>query len=379
MTTRKASTATIREPIALGERHLHHDHHHNDVGTCSCFIVPKKVLERFANDNKLSTQQRQYFADAAKLEDEWRKTRAQAAKLVEMNRAMLPTGMTAASIATAAPPTLLVFDCQHGIALPGVPIPNPDASSDPSAKRAFKETKGVVDFYQQVFGRNSLDNAGLTLISSIHFSVNYNNAGWNGTQMSYGDGDGNIFIDFTKSNDVIGHELTHGITQFTAAFAYKNQSGGLNESMSDVFGSMFRQWSANQTVSAADWLIGKEIVGPGAAARGFTCLRDMSNPAAKHCLAPQPTHFSQYQNGMDPHDASGFPNLAFYKAATAIGGKSWEKTGKIWYQALTGFAPSPNMKMSVFANRTRTLAGSLFPADPTIKAAVDAAWKAVGL
>ena len=197
--------------------------------------------------------------------------------------------------------------------------------------------------------------------------------------MLYGDGDGNIFVDFTKSNDVIGHELTHGITQYTSGFAYKNQAGGLNESMSDVFGSMYRQWSANQTVATADWLIGKEIIGPGAAAKGYTCLRDMANPAAKHCLAPQPTKFSQYQNGMDPHDASGIPNLAFYKAAKVIGGKSWETTGRIWYQALTGFAPSPNIKMSVFANRTRTLAGSLFPGNASIKTAVDAAWKAVGL
>ena len=361
-------TGSVGESLSMGG---------HDPGTCSCFIVPKRVLERFAKDKKLSAEQRRYFADAAKLEDEWRKTRAQRAKLSNLTRSTLPVGMTAAAVAAA--PNVLVFDCQHGTGLPGVPIANPGSSSDLSAKRAFSETKGVVAFYKSVFGRNSLDNAGLTLISSIHFSINYNNAGWNGNQMSYGDGDGNIFIDFTKSNDVIGHELTHGVTQYTSAFAYKNQAGGLNESMSDVFGSMYRQWSASQTVSGADWLIGKDIVGPGAKARGFTCLRDMSNPAASHCLAPQPTKFSQYQDGMDPHDASGIPNFAFYKAATAIGGKSWEKAGKIWYQALTGFTPNPNMKMIVFANRTRTLAGSLFPADATIRTAVDKAWKAVGL
>lgn len=348
-------------------------------GTCSCFIVPKKVLERFANDNNLSAQQRRYFADAVKLEDQWRKTRAQAAKLQKEARSVLPTGLTAMAMAAAAPPTLLVFDCKNGTALPGVPVPSPATSTDLSAKRAFTETKGVVDFFQNVFGRNSLDNAGLTLISSVHYSVNYNNAGWNGNQMSYGDGDGNIFVDFTKSNDVVAHELTHGITQYTSGFVYQNQPGGLNESMSDVFGSMYRQWSANQTVTAADWLIGKDIVGPGAKASGFTCLRDMSNPAGNHCLAPQITNFSQFQNGMDPHDSSGVPNLAFYKAATAIGGKSWVKAGKIWYEALAGFAPNPNMKMSAFANRTRTLAGALFPADPSVKNAVDQAWTAVGL
>jgi Zn-dependent metalloprotease len=351
--------------------------HGGPCAVCTCFIVPQRVLERFARDRKLTAEQRRYFSDAVKLEQDWRSARVATAKVATLSRSILPTGMSA--VAAAAPPSILVFDCKHGTTLPGSPIANPGASADASAKRAFDETTAVVNFYQTVFGRNSLDDAGMTLLSSIHFSVNYNNAGWTGSQMRYGDGDGNIFIDFTRSNDVIGHELTHGVTQFTADFAYRNQAGGLNESMSDVFGSMFRQWQANQTVSAADWLIGKEIMGPGAIARGFTCLRDMSNPAASHCVAPQPTKFSQYRAGMDPHDSSGIPNFAFYKAATAIGGRSWEKTGKIWYQALTGFAPSPNMKMKVFANRTRRLAGTLFSAEPAIKRAVDKAWKDVGL
>jgi Zn-dependent metalloprotease len=351
--------------------------HDKRSDACTCFIIPQRVLERFAKDKKLTAEQRQYFVDAAKLERDWRAARVATAKLAIRSRAILPTAVSA--LAAVAPPSILVFDCGHGTTLPGNPIANPGASTDASAKRTFNETTAVVNFYQTLFGRNSLDNAGMTLLSSIHFSVNYNNAGWTGSQMKYGDGDGNIFIDFTKSNDVIGHELTHGVTQFTASFAYRNQAGGLNESMSDVFGSMFRQWEANQTVSAADWLIGKEIMGPGAIARGFTCLRDMSNPAASHCVAPQPTKFSQYRNGMDPHESSGIPNFAFYKAAMAIGGKSWEKAGKIWYQALTGFAPNPNMKMNAFANRTRTLAGTLFPAEPAVKIAINKAWTAVGL
>ena len=351
--------------------------HGKPFGTCACFIIPEQVLERFAKDKKLTAEQRQYFVDAAKLEQDWRKARVSTAKLANLSRSILPTGMSA--LAAAGPPSVLVFDCQHGTTLPGSPIANPGASTDASVKQAFNETTAVADFYQSLFGRNSLDDAGMTLLSSIHFSVNYNNAGWNGSQMKYGDGDGNIFIDFTRSNDVIGHELTHGVTQFTSGFAYSNQAGGLNESMSDVFGSMFRQWRAKQAVTAADWLIGKDIMGPGAIARGFTCLRDMANPAASHCVAPQPTKFSQYHNGMDPHDSSGIPNFAFYKAAMAIGGKSWEKAGKIWYQALTGFAPSPNMKMKVFANRTRTIAGTMFPTEPSIKTAIDKAWTAVGL
>jgi Zn-dependent metalloprotease len=357
----------------------HRDHLEPDLHRfgCQCFIVPPDVLERYANDKKLSAEERKSFADTAQFEKEWRKARVALAKLSRSAKSILPTAL--ATGAAAAPPAIMVNDCAHGNTLPGTPVPNPGTSPDATAKRAFVETTAVANFYQTLFGRNSVDNAGKALLSSIHYSVNFNNAFWNGSQMTYGDGDGNIFIDFTNSNDVIGHELTHGVTQFSAGLAYANQAGGLNESISDVFGSMFRQWRASQDVTKADWLIGKDIMGPGAIAKGFTCLRDMANPAAKHCLAPQPTKFSQYQDGMDPHYSSGIPNFAFYKAAIAIGGKSWEKAGKIWYQSLTGFAPSPNMKMSVFANRTRALAASLFPTEPAVKTAVDKAWTAVGL
>jgi Zn-dependent metalloprotease len=354
-----------------------HDQTHGHGAGCCCFIIPVKVLKRFAKDTKLPSKTRKAFADAAKYEEEWRKLRIARVEHTLAVRAILPTGMTAA--AAARPPAVTVFDCHNGTTLPGSPVPNPGASPDGSAKRAFVEATAVADFYQQAFGRNSVDNSGMTLVSSVNYSVDYNNAFWNGSQMVYGDGDGKIFIDFTKSNDVIGHELTHGVTQYSAGLSYTNQAGGLNESISDVFGSMFRQWQASQDVNQADWLIGSEIMGPGARARGFTCLRDMSNPAANHCLSPQPTKFSQYRDGMDPHDSSGIPNFAFYKAAKAIGGKSWEKAGKIWYQALTGFPPSPNMKMRMFANRTRNLAASLFAGNVAIKTAVDQAWRAVGL
>jgi Zn-dependent metalloprotease len=342
--------------------------------SCQCFIIPKDVLDRFAKDTNLSDTERKHFADASRFEKEWRKARAVNAKLAVSANTMLISGFQA-----VFPPPVLVSDCNHGTTLPGIPVANPGNSPDGTAKRAFDETKAVADFYKQIFGRNSLDNNGKTLLSSIHFGVSYNNAFWNGNQMTYGDGDGNIFVDFTKSNDVIAHELTHGVTQFTAQLAYTNQAGGLNESMSDVFGSMFRQWRGNQTVNQADWLIGKGIMGPGAIAAGFTCLRDMANPAAAHCLAPQPTQFAQYRDGMDPHESSGIPNFAFYKAAKAYGGKSWEKVGKVWYKALAGYRPSPNLRMLSFANRTRRQARLLFPGDLALYNAINAAWKAVGL
>jgi Zn-dependent metalloprotease len=348
---------------------------HNNC-ECPCFIIPVKVLKKFSRDQELSESARKVFADAARFEKEWRKAREVRLEVLLSAKKMLVSGLTTAS---ALPPVISLFDCRHHNVLPGVSVPNPSASLDSTCKRAFAETTAVSKFYQSVFGRNSIDDAGMAMISSIHYSVNYNNAFWNGSQMTYGDGDGNIFIDFTKGNDVICHELTHGVTQNTLGLTYQDQPGGLNESISDVFGSMFRQWEAKQDVNHADWLIGKDIMGPGAISRGFTCLRDMSNPAAIHCLSPQPTKFSQYRNGMDPHDSSGIPNFAFYKAAMSIGGNSWEIAGKIWYKAISGFGSTPNLTMKQFANRTRTLAGSLFASKPTVKAAVNKAWKDVGL
>lgn len=341
---------------------------------CTCFIIPHDVLEKLSKDKTLSTEARKNFADTAQLETHWRKMRS----LTTPASALAAESLSIKTVLTKKP-AITVYDCAKGTSLPGTPIPKPATSSDITAQRAAEETTAVADFYQTVFGRNSVNNLGMTLQSSIHYGVKYNNAFWNGNQMTYGDGDGNIFVDFTQGNDVICHELTHGVTQYTLQLSYTNEAGGLNESISDVFGSMFRQWRANQDAAHADWLIGKNIMGPGAIAKGFTCLRDLSNPAAKHCLAAQPIHYKDYRPGMDPHYSSGIPNFAFYKMAVAIGGKSWEKAGKIWYHAVTNSGAKPNLKMKTFANTTRRLAKSLFPQDTNVFKAVDKAWSDVGL
>jgi Zn-dependent metalloprotease len=343
---------------------------------CICHIVPEKVLKRLEGDRSFSLEQRKNFADTMKIDVELRKLRTQAGKLT---RVASLVGASNVRAVVAAAPAITVYDCNHGQTLPGGLVTNPAGSADATAKRAFVETTGVAAFYSQVFGRNSIDGAGMGMISSIHYGTDYNNAFWNGSQMTYGDGDGAVFVDFTNGNDVIGHELTHGVTQHSLQLNYTNEAGGLNESLSDCFGSMFRQWQAKQNVNQADWLIGKDIMGPDALQKGLTCLRDMANPAAKHCLAPQPTKYSQYMPGMDPHESSGIPNLAFYTIAMAVGGNSWDKVGQIWYKSMTGFGPSPNMKMKAFANRTRAVAAQLNPGNAALAGAVDAGWKKVGL
>jgi Zn-dependent metalloprotease len=248
-----------------------------------------------------------------------------------------------------------------------------------TAKRAFDTTHAVIDFYRECFGRNSVDDAGMTLMSSIHYGVRYDNAFWNGSQMTYGDGDGQVFTDFTKSDDVIGHELTHGVTQFTAGLDYSDEPGALNESVSDVFGAMFHQWRRKQTVAQADWLVGPGVLGPVALQKGYTCLRDLAAPGSPHCLSPQPSHYRDYVPQGDPHANSGIPNHAFYLAATTIGGQAWEKAGKVWYAALTSDKARPSTNFGEFAALTRAAAKSLFPRDTNVYRGVDEAWTRVGI
>lgn len=342
--------------------------------SCICFIVPRDVLTRLSQDSALPADVRKGLFDTAQVSHEIRNLRSQAARLTSVTVAH-----AGAFVDLASSPMVTVYDCKHTQTLPGTPVPNPEGAADPTAKRTFDETTNVAKFYKDLFDRNSIDNHGMTMMSSDHFGIRYNNAMWTGSQMVYGDGDDSIFIDFTNGDDVIGHELTHGVTQYSLQLAYSDEAGGLNESMSDCFGSMFRQWEKQQDVNSADWLIGYDIMGPTAKARGFTCLRDMANPAAQHCLAPQPTQYSQITPGMDPHYSSGPPNLAFCTACKTFGGRSWERIGQVWYHSLTAFGPTPNMGMKQFADRTRQVAHTMFSGDPAVAAAVDQGWKHVGL
>ena len=202
--------------------------------SCTCFVVPKSVLERFANDKTLGADVRRAAFESSLLSDLLRQSRAQHGQFISASQTI---GAHLEDQDLAEAPESVVFDCRHTQTLPGRSVPNPGASSDASAKRAFSQAAQVAEFYQTLFKRNSVDNAGATLVSSVHFGRKYDNAMWNGTQMVYGDGDNKIFTDFTGGNDVIGHELTHGVTQYTLQLDYTDDAGGLNESLSDCFGS----------------------------------------------------------------------------------------------------------------------------------------------
>gem|GEM_PF-409252 len=223
---------------------------------------------------------------------------------------------------------------------------------DKSPVSAHYNADKVIGFYKNLFNRNSIDNNGMTIESHTHFDSNYNNAFWLGNviidgigvsgSMFYGDGDGQKFTYLSGDLDVVGHEMTHGVIEYTANLAYHNQSGALNESMADVFGVLIATYDkynveggGNWTFDAADWVVGDDIYTPNTPG---DALRSLAEPT----LYGQPAHMTEYYELADTkaedwggvHINSGIPNKAAYNIASNIG---MEKTAKIYYRALTEY------------------------------------------
>ena len=121
-----------------------------------------------------------------------------------------------------------VYDCRESTDTTSATVARTEdgpPSSDSSANRAFDGLGTTRKFYKEVFNRNSIDDEGLRLDAFVHFDRELNNAFWDGSKMLFGDGDGRVFTDLTKSLDVIGHELAHGVTQYTAGLEYRAQPG----------------------------------------------------------------------------------------------------------------------------------------------------------
>lgn len=257
--------------------------------------------------------------------------------------------------------------------------------ADVAVNQAYDGLGDTFTFYFKAYQRNSIDNAGMPLIASVHYGRDYDNAFWDGQQMVFGDGDNVIFTGFTGSTDVIGHELTHGVTGSEANLIYHGQSGALNESISDVFGSMVKQYKLNQKAEEADWLIGAGILAKGIQGKA---LRSMKQPGTayddpKLGKDPQPADMAHYvKTGNDNggvHINSGIPNRAFCLTALALGGHSWDKAGQIWYDSLVDHNLKQNASFATFANLTIHKAGTRYGAGSTEQKAVRDSWAKVGV
>jgi Zn-dependent metalloprotease len=236
-------------------------------------------------------------------------------------------------------------------------------------------------FFADLFGRNSIDDEGMPLRAVTHFGVDYDNAFWDGRRMVFGDGDGFYFHRFTRDLDVIAHELGHGVTEAESGLEYWGQPGALNEHLSDVWGSLVEQYKNDETADKANWLIGDRIIQrenfPGKA------IRSLKAPGTAFEGDIQPRHWRDYvrtpEDNGGVHINSGIPNHAFYTIATKLGGRAWERAGRIWYAA----ARHPDLRSTAtfrqFARITIGVAGQLHGAGATEVKAVRDGWKKVGL
>ena len=257
--------------------------------------------------------------------------------------------------------------------------------ADPAVNEAYDGLGHTHALFWSRFERDSIDDAGLPLEATVHYGHRYENAFWDGERMVFGDGDGQVFTRFTSSLSVIGHELTHGVTQFTANLVYEGQSGAINESMSDVFGALVEQHAKGQGTAEASWLIGEGLFTDQV--QGLA-LRSMKAPGTAYNddvlgKDPQPDSMAGYVDTEDDnggvHLNSGIPNRAFFLVADALGGNAWEAPGRIWYDTLTGGRLGRTVDFVGFARATTAVAAARYGPDSHEHAAVSAAWLEVGV
>ncbi|WEF34381.1 M4 family metallopeptidase [Pseudoduganella chitinolytica] len=344
-------------------------------------ILPPYLLKAIAKNG--TPAQRAFAIDTLSVDFSFRTFRATSAATQALSpRARVVMAGTAPALKRT------VYDAKNQQALPGevVRAEGAAATGDAAVDEAYDGLGATYDLFFKEFGRNSIDDAGMPLHATVHYDKDYDNAFWNGSQMVFGDGDGTLFNRFTASLDVIGHELAHGVTEVEAALAYQGQSGALNESMSDVFGSLVRQYKLGQTADQADWLIGADLfVEPGPTRQA---LRSMKAPGTAYDdpvlgKDPQPAHMKDFVHTVEDnggvHINSGIPNRAFYLVAVALGGNAWGEAGKIWYEALQDNRLKPNATFKQFAKLTQASADKLHGAGSAQSKAVAKAWQDVGV
>lgn len=339
-----------------------------------CTIVPPHLLDKLAQSD-----------DPARHEPA-RRTLDHDARLRTLRHENIQRTAARTTAGSADKPNRTIYDAENGETLPGTKVhgETDGPSQDASVNRAHAGLGATFELFLKSYGRHSIDNADLPLDATIHYGEKYNNAFWDGERMVFGDGDGDLFLDFTIPIDVIGHELTHGVTQYTANLDYVGQSGALNESVSDVFGSLIKQYSLGQSADQADWLIGADLLGPSVTG---DALRSMKAPGTAYDddvlgKDPQPAKMEDYVETQDDnggvHINSGIPNHAFYLVATTLGGNAWERAGQIWYDVLTGGELAKNAQFTDFAELTIAAARARY-GDGAEHEALVKAWSQVGV
>ena len=345
-----------------------------------CFYVPRHVLESIARSRALEAHDVSEIRRSIQVSEALRQNRRQIAQVPGPHVAQVPgphvaqvpgphvaqvPGPHVAQVPgphapTAQPPTAggagvvagltipatgtharLIYDDQNQWNYDVVDVRNEGdpAVAQQNANLAYDALGATLEFYRDLLGWNSIDNLGLNLDANVNYGVNYDNAFWDGTRMVFGNGDNVIFQDFTNDVDVPGHELTHGVTQYTAGLQYTDQPGALNEATSDIFGACIDARVNGQNAGTFNWLIGEDVMAAGL--YGET-LRSMAYPGTAYDNPvlgkdPQPATMVGYVSGGDPHVNSGIINRWFYLMAIEL---DMDAAAKIWFATLQNLWPT---------------------------------------
>ncbi len=349
-------------------------------------ILPPHILRNVAENG--DKKQRSWASAALSRDASLRLVRVQNANLRAGGPREGADAIAAATgVKTKLKPNRVIRDARgrEDVTGPIVRREGDKATGDKAIDEAYNGLGATFNFFAEVYQRNSIDDAGMPLRGVVHFGRQVANAFWDGKRMIFGDGDGEIAGRMTRSLDVIGHELGHGVTEDEAGLEYYGMSGALNESMSDVFGSLVKQYKKGQTADKADWLIGAEVWTPKI--KG-DALRSMKAPGTAYDdpligKDPQPDHMRRYVETFDDnggvHINSGIPNKAFYEVAMAIGGEAWERAGRIWYWALLSPELKPNSNFMAFAKATKRRANQIYGTNSSEAKAVRRGWDKVGI
>lgn len=281
-----------------------------------------------------------------------------------------------------------IFTANNGFSLPGTQMfSEGGTTSDEFAQGAYDNVGVTYNYFSEKFGRDSFDNEGTTLKGTVHVGNNYNNAFWYNSMAAFGDGDGITFSGFSKSLDVVAHELSHGVTESEANLLYQDESGALNESMSDIFASGVHAFIKGVASDPAMWDVGEDCYTPGISG---DALRYMSNPSLDGTSTDYyPDRYTGSADFGGVHINSGISNLAFYllvnggthptdKTAINVSGIGIGKAEQIFYRALTTYMTAS----TDFENARYTTLQSaidLYGASSTEYDAVTLAWNAVGV
>jgi Zn-dependent metalloprotease len=256
-------------------------------------------------------------------------------------------------------------------------------------RRLFtKDMDKIYDMFHDLLNRESFDNQNAFVQIFLNLGVDYNNAFWDGEYLAFGNGDGVIFNDFSKCFDVLAHELGHAVTQYESNLEYANQSGALNEHVSDVFGICAYHKKYNISVKKSRWIIGEKLLAKGVRGVGLRTFTDQiayDDPIMGR--DEQPKHMSNYMDLPNTeegdwggvHINSGIPNKAFYLFNMKLGGYTWKNDSlKIWYNTILkeNGLPATNATFKEFAAKTLEMSDKI---NPNVTSKLAQSWQEVGI